>query len=346
MKSTIKLLLGNGYVLVMLLLITEVTFRSLGYSPYKHQLITDIEVNPGDKFFQRDSLLGYKHLVGEYNVTIKNKLAFTTTHGANTLRITSPQTDTIDLTKPEIWIFGCSFTYGWSINDAETYAWRLQSQLPDYRVINWGVGGYGTIHFLYQLENALKSLKKPKLVIVNHADFHFERNVFSYNRQFNTSQYSSLGRLNQPYANLSDSGGLIPKRSKGEYVPWNLSKISAMVFFTERRYENFLDGGLHSESREIARLIFDRIVNLCNDNDVKLLITNVGQNEKFIKNYSFKNEIPYVDISVNVEDNKYNNQPNDKHPNAEANRVYAEKLYTYLSQNLLELQRPYKITTR
>ncbi len=336
MKSIIKLLLGNLSVLVILLLILEVIFRSMGYSHYKHEVRRDISVNPGEKYFQVDSLLGYKHLAGKYDVIIKNKLAFTTTHGSNTLRITSSRPDAIDPKKPEIWIFGCSLTHGWSINDEETFAWRLQSQLPNYEVINWGVSGYGTIHVLFQLEKALKSSKKPKLVIVNHADFHFERNVFSYNRQMNVTQWNSLGPLNQPYAKLSGTGDLIFRRSKQEYTPWYLSTVSALVFYGQFRYENFLDKERHSDSKQITELIFSRIMTLCHENDVKLLITNIGRKEEFIKSYSLENEIPYLDISVNLRNKKYNNKPIDGHPSAEANRVYAKKLYTYLSKNLLE----------
>jgi hypothetical protein len=35
--------------------------------------------------------------------------------------------------------------------------------LDDFNIINWGATGYGTIHFLLQLEEALKSKTKPAM---------------------------------------------------------------------------------------------------------------------------------------------------------------------------------------
>lgn len=72
----------------------------------------------------------------------------------NTLRLTHPLTAyPAGVAKPEIGIFGDSITYGWSVNDEETYRRLLQTGFADYEIVNFGADSYGTlrslIHFLY-----------------------------------------------------------------------------------------------------------------------------------------------------------------------------------------------------
>jgi hypothetical protein len=89
-------------------------------------------------------------------VTLPGGYSFTVTHFPSKLRITHPlATYTDRRSKPEIWIMGCSFTHGWSLNDQDTYPWLLQARLPQYVVVNYGVEGYGTLHALLQLREAL-----------------------------------------------------------------------------------------------------------------------------------------------------------------------------------------------
>jgi hypothetical protein len=78
-------------------------------------------------------------------VTLPNGYAFRVTHLPNTLRVPYPlATDAHARSKPEIWLFGCSFTHGWSLNDEETYPWVLQERLPMYEVVNYGAWRCGT----------------------------------------------------------------------------------------------------------------------------------------------------------------------------------------------------------
>lgn len=52
--------------------------------------------------------------------------------------------------------FGCSFTFGEGVEDAESYPWQVAQQLgPEYQVFNFGFHGYGAHHFLASVENAM-----------------------------------------------------------------------------------------------------------------------------------------------------------------------------------------------
>ncbi len=105
-------------------------------------------------------------------MTLNGAYVFTATNLANTLRITHPlATYPAPDAKKEIWIFGDSVTYGWSVNDEETFPWLLQEKFPDYEVVNFGVQGYSTLNSLIQLREALQNGKKPKLVILSYASW-------------------------------------------------------------------------------------------------------------------------------------------------------------------------------
>src|SRR5262249_14741076 len=144
----------------------ELILRARGFTPWQADPKVDlIRVEPGSKFFQKHPVLGYAHIEGRFNITLrglsptkKNELQFTATHLPNTLRITRPlDTYTSSDDREEVWIFGCSFTHGWSVNDDETFAWLLQKRFPEYNVVNFGVSGYGTVHSLLQFRDALRN---------------------------------------------------------------------------------------------------------------------------------------------------------------------------------------------
>src|SRR5262249_47513236 len=68
----------------------------------------------------------------------------------------------------ELWIFGDSFSYGWSVDDAQAYPWLLQRAFPGHRVVNFAVGGYGTLQALLELRAALRDAPAPALVVLAH----------------------------------------------------------------------------------------------------------------------------------------------------------------------------------
>lgn len=51
-------------------------------------------------------------------------------------------------------LFGCSFTFGFGVNDQDTYAWKLAELLgKKYQVVNLGVSGYGAHQMLALLQS-------------------------------------------------------------------------------------------------------------------------------------------------------------------------------------------------
>jgi hypothetical protein len=131
------------YVLLVLFAasIAEVGARVKGFRPWREPQF-NIVVEPGGTFYTQHPTLGYITRPGKFKVTLAGAYSFEVTNLANSLRATRLVDAHPAGSKKGIWIFGDSITYGWSVNDQDTYCWLLQEQLPDYEVVNFGVNGY------------------------------------------------------------------------------------------------------------------------------------------------------------------------------------------------------------
>jgi lysophospholipase L1-like esterase len=321
----------------------EIFIRSKGYKPFFISK-PDIQVEPGGKYYRKDKDLGYTHLPGTFKVTLQKQFSFVTTHKGDTLRITHPpEEDTNFLHKEKIWIMGCSITHGWTLNDNETYPWLVQEKIPEYEIINFGVSGYGTIHSLIQIQNALKIMQKPKIIILTYASFHDSRNTFSKARRRIVSAWNFLGTVTQPYAYLDKNRKLVLHRAdKVVYSPWPFARYSAFINYLEQKYIIYESRQLNPHL--ISKLLIKKINNICKEENITLIVAGIKENpQKKMKNilkFCNRLNIPTVDISVDLSKREYNNLPIDAHPNALANQKYAEKLFMFLKENNFLIQTP------
>ena len=146
---------------VLMFGVGEVALRVTGQMPWQPSGQNPY-VEGGGKAFLKHATLGYTHVPGKMTFTLWDGYTFTVTHGPDTLRITRPADSPKNVSAlEEIWVFGCSFTHGWSVNDDETYPWLLDEMLSNYRVVNFGVTGYGTLHSLIQLQENLAKRASP-----------------------------------------------------------------------------------------------------------------------------------------------------------------------------------------
>jgi len=199
--------------IVTSLLCGEVVMRVAHIEPLQVESLT-FEVEPIDeqrgessseghvtnqRLFLPDEVLGYTHLPGRFNVKLSDDYTFTMTHRQDMLRITQPD-DSEDKAdgRAALWIFGCSFTHGWSVNDEDTYPWRMQEMLPDHNVVNFGVSGYDQLHALLQFEQAIGSHPPPQVAIVTYAHFHDERNTFGRAYRKSTARHAVSVCKNRP----------------------------------------------------------------------------------------------------------------------------------------------------
>ena len=316
---------------VITLVGAELLIRPLGYGPYRPR-DAGIRVEPGGRFFARDSVLGYVHLPGRFRVTLPDGYVFHATHLPNTLRITHPlDTYGIGDPKPGIWIFGGSFTYGWSLNDEQTFPWRLQEDLPAREVVNFGVNGYGTLHALLQLRSALdRGGPPPRVAILAYAAFHDERNTFSRVRRRAVRSWSRLGPLVQPYARLEPDGSLSYHMATSTYRELPLQRYSALVHLFAVRYDR-MEYARH-RSHEVSKTIVREFVDLARHHQVVPVVAAIAPAGDML-DYARSLGARTVDIAVPLE-GAWTNRPHDNHPSALADSVYAVRLDAFLRDSV------------
>ncbi len=135
-----------------------------------------------------EPLLGYGDREGVYTVTLTQPAtgashAFDLTVDHSGRRITSLHPERY-AGRPEVWVFGDSYVYGWGNDDTATFPYLLQQGLPELRVLNFADNGYGNIHGLLQLRRALSmpDQRPPAIVVAAYADYLKVRNVAAPSR--------------------------------------------------------------------------------------------------------------------------------------------------------------------
>jgi hypothetical protein len=314
----------------------EVIARYKGAKPFRVEDGT-LPVEPGGRLSVPHPTLGHAGLPGSFVATLPTGYKFRATHLPDGNRITHPL-ESYDAAsqKPEIWIFGCSNTYGWSLSDEETFPWLLQERFPEYEIVNFGRKAYGTVHSAMQFREALTD-KTPKVVILAYAGFHDLRNTLSRVRRKSMTPYHKLDAPPvHPIARL-ENGVLRYSVEKFEYLEFPLMRQSALSHYLENAY-NGREIHRH-QNRAVTLAIIADIADLARKHEAAFMIAGiVGAQETL--DWAKDNGIPGVDISVDLTIKENNNLPHDAHPSAVANKKYADKLEAFLRENMLRQATP------
>lgn len=322
-------LITAALALLLLTGVTEVVLRLRGRTAWA-PVPLDTSVTPGGRLYQAHPTLGYANLPGVYDVVVKGNLRFKMSHDLHGRRLTGPVGAAVAAERPRLWTFGCSFTHGWSVNDEETYPWLLQERYPDVEVVNFAVGGYGTVHALLQLEEALAAGPPPRVATVAYAAFHDERNVFSRHRRKSlfSASHERLGPLAQPAASLDEAGGLKIDIVELTYAPLPGSSHLATINWLDDRV-NSIERATH-DGRQVTYACITSMAKACREKGVELVIATITNKTDEVREFCRSLGVTSVDISVNHRDPAMSNLPWDNHPSALAHREFARRLATAL----------------
>ena len=322
-------------VIVVIGLLAEAFTRMKGFTPLiSTPLILSIE--PPGSYFTAHANRGWAHLPGEFKLTVAGPYSFKVTHASNSLRITHPLDAKTSGNKKEIWIFGCSLTHGWRLNDAETYPWLLQQDLPDYEVVNFGVDGYGSVQSLIQLQESLKAGKKPAIVVFAYAWFHDPRNVLTRSWKKALFINNRLGAVNYPYGRMSADNKLVLCNDPLAYAGFPLLRYSALANLLDEQYDASLEGSYRQH--EVSRAVVDEFWNLCKSNGIEFVLAGIYPDPlatEMLQSFNAKGAMT-VDISVDMTLPENANMPYDAHPSAVANKQFAQKLKAFLRARLMD----------
>lgn len=317
-------------VVVLLLGAGELAVRLKGLRPWAPEPLR-IRVEPSERFFQSDAVAGYRHLPGEFRVRLPGGYAFHVTHGADTLRITSRPASGGPDSRPEIWILGCSFTHGWSLDDEATYPWLLQEILPRYKVVNFGVNGYSNLQSYLQFKQALDQRAAPVAVVMAYGQFHDMRNILARQARKAFVPWNRLGLLILPYARLAGKEDFSFRMEEVLYSEFPLMRYSALSHYLETIYNSWEEEIYRG--REVSRAILTKMAGGCAERDILFAIAEIAH-PAVMMSFAESRSIPAIDISVDLRIKANNNMPHDAHPSALAHRRYAAALGTFLRENL------------
>ncbi|MCH8242040.1 MAG: SGNH/GDSL hydrolase family protein [Planctomycetes bacterium] len=307
--------------------LTEILLRAMGQGPYCPPRST-ASTAAGSGLFVGDSVLGYTHLPGRHRFELKDGHSFVATHLPNTLRVTRPlDSPKNNLDLPEVWIFGCSLTHGWSVADDQTYPWLLDQMRDDLKVVNFGVTGYGTVQSLLQLREALRTGGHPAVVVLAYAGLHDERNTFQ------RSWRKVAGVFPRPYVRFAQSGSLKFDFGRPDYREWAGMKTFALVHAVERYFIQRETTSLRSH--EVSKRVIRQFAEACEKRGIVWVLAGMDQ-EPLTKEtvlFAMRNGWNGLDMSVDLQQPENNNKPIDAHPSAIAHAKYARSLNECLFTN-------------
>jgi hypothetical protein len=184
-----------------------------------------------------DSLLGWRPKEGNYRYAPywgdEDDIQITIL--PNGRRKTDQHENVAKISRPKIIFVGGSWTMGWGISDHETFAWKVQKSLPDYEVLNFGSGAYGTYQSLLKLEQVFPAIDGVEIVIYGFIEHHEERNVATPDWMKILSRVPDRGHVNIPYVTIDKNNDLI-RQEPERYRTWPLKHHLAIMFLAENVY--------------------------------------------------------------------------------------------------------------
>jgi hypothetical protein len=329
--TRVRILFGVFLVSLLVAVLggAEWVLRMRGAVPWQ-PIHPSMTVEPGGKVTQPHPLLGYSAIPGTFVAMGEHGVRTKFTNLPNTLRITRPLARYEDASeRPQIWIFGCSFTYGSGLADHETYPWRLQEQLPDLEVVNFGMGGYGTVHSFLQFREALKETT-PKVAVLAFASLHDIRNTFLRVRRKQVVPYSRLGPFVQPFARLDAEGNLVFELARTEYREFPGMRHSALIHSIEQAY-NELQLEMY-DSRAVSEALVLEMARLAQEHGTIFIVAGIWDAESML-DFASEHDIANLDISL-PQLPQYILSMRDRHPNARAAKIYATRLHQFMEPML------------
>lgn len=215
-------------------------------------------------------------------------------------------------------VYGCSFTYGTGLADAETFCALLQKDYPDHRILNRGIGGHGTVQNLLQLRRDIAAGAVDAAVFAIISDHRF-RNVAHPQRMryYLTPQWHKLGVEHVPVAKMTSAG-----KVKIDYCAlWQ-------PVIRDADFDMFLPDDYMLNVATLA--VLDLVRTTAQEAGIPLRFLVLDRYDPDFSNAVLERFNDAVDIST-PQDVEHTFLPGNLHPNAYANELFAQRLGPLIS---------------
>lgn len=234
--------------------------------------------------------------------------------------------------------FGCSITYGYGLNNEETYANKFFEQNKEYDYLNFAVPGYSAYQSLIKLKQKIKNTKFKKVVLGIHRDL--ERR--------NTCAVSWTKIINNFWAipfmiNIFNINFEFKPKKRFDFKFFKLRVVNLLtevfnIFI-------FSLGSIKKIQKNTMKEILINFKKICDENKIELIVLCL---EEYNEIYEFLNRNSFNWNTTNINLNETNEKgefiwqlmPWDNHPNKDANNIFSEKLNEVIHSK----QRPFKPT--
>ncbi|MCB0331174.1 MAG: hypothetical protein KDD70_16005 [Bdellovibrionales bacterium] len=283
----------------------------------------------------KDAELGWRNRPGaqEYELRTDPSRTFRPTVAENSLRATSSADGSAARGNAELWFSGCSVTYGWMLEDQETFPWKVQKALPNTLVRNLGTAAYGTYQSMLFYQELVKrsdpdtSLSPSVDVLHMFVPAHPDRNVNTFEWLRGQQIHNPFGWMEIPYCLLSDDGGLDCRPPEG--LPWvPLAGRSTVFGLVGEVIQKQRSRGREEVRFAVTKKLFSRFrdhVSAAGGRFHVGLLYPGDWNEE-LKKYLAEENISIIDCVMPQASTASRKIPNDGHPNSLMTSEWAECL--------------------
>ncbi len=334
--TLLTVLFGNSLLPPMLLLVVlaEIVLRGrenkwrqrLAASPLGQRGTHD----RGDRSYLFDEYLGRVEVpnldtIGRISAPSEaTEYKYRTRTNSQGWRITSLQDQ--KQSDPMISMFGCSFTFGSSLNDEETFPWLLQERLTDYYIRNYGIGSSSAYQALLLMEKTVP-VEKPAVVVFCYQPTLDKRNI---------GRLDLLPWLVGPScASLQSHTG---KRILHRFPPRRYKKLpgarlSALVKATEKKLNWARSIGHNSDAIAVATMehLLAQMRSTCEKHGASFIVASLtayNPHQIYLQSHGFSwCSVDFDEKETDCDGKfKWSLLPYDKHPNAAANREFSHMI--------------------
>ncbi len=259
--------------------------------------------------WQGDSRLGWKHLKNSTGQHYK-PTDFNVTYHIDEYehRLTAAHYQL-----PKIVFLGGSFTFGHGVEDNENYPALLQAKLPNYKIINAAVNGWGTTQALLKLETLLTQFDDIQLVVYGFISHHLRRN---YLRKSWLSQIMQNRKRHNPYFELVDNQLVFQGlASKDNYIEDSAPELDVL------------------EAKMTLRMI-ERMQTLCLSRNIPLLLIHLPDESRNTLPTNFRQIVGHeqaIDLRETLDYRQMHYQY-DYHPTPQGHQQIANALLAPLKK--------------